>query len=142
MMLIDVPMKSPTLRAPAQRSIASGQRRKRSRITRSAGTASVIAGSIGLLASLSVAAADHRAGYGYEPTQSGPIGQKEYSPYLDIGYPQRVFWGDTHVHTAYSTDAGMLGNRLGPDEASALRAARRWSRAVVSAPASIRRRTR
>jgi hypothetical protein len=28
-----------------------------------------------------------------------------------------VFWGDTHVHTAYSTDAGMVGNRLGPEEA-------------------------
>jgi hypothetical protein len=61
--------------------------------------------------------AETRAGYGYEPTQSGHIGEKEYSPYLGIGYPQRVFWGDTHVHTSYSTDAGMIGNRLGPDEA-------------------------
>jgi hypothetical protein len=43
--------------------------------------------------------------------------RREYSPFLDRGYPQRVFWGDTHVHTAYSTDAGMIGNRLGPDEA-------------------------
>ena len=57
------------------------------------------------------------AGYGEEPTQSGHIGQKEYSPFLDIGYPQRVYWGDTHVHTSYSTDAGMIGNRLGPEEA-------------------------
>jgi hypothetical protein len=61
--------------------------------------------------------AETHAGYGYEPTQSGHIGEKEYSPYLGIGYPQRVFWGDTHVHTSYSTDAGMIGNRLGPDEA-------------------------
>ena len=45
------------------------------------------------------------------------IGKKEYCPNLDRGYPQRVFWGDTHVHTSYSTDAGMFGNRLGPDEA-------------------------
>lgn len=45
------------------------------------------------------------------------IGKKEFSPNLDRGYPQRVFWGDTHVHTSYSTDAGMFGNRLGPDEA-------------------------
>jgi hypothetical protein len=57
------------------------------------------------------------AGYGYEPTKGDHIGEKEYSPYLDIGYPQRVFWGDTHVHTSYSTDAGMIGNRLGPEDA-------------------------
>jgi hypothetical protein len=61
--------------------------------------------------------AGNYAGYGGEPTQSDHLGEKEYSPYLDIGYPQRVFWGDTHVHTSYSTDAGMIGNRLGPDEA-------------------------
>ncbi len=45
------------------------------------------------------------------------IGTKEYSPHLNRGYPQRVYWGDTHLHTSYSTDAGMIGNRLGPDEA-------------------------
>ena len=45
------------------------------------------------------------------------IGKREYSPHLDQGYPQRVFWGDTHLHTSYSTDAGMIGNRLGPDAA-------------------------
>jgi len=41
----------------------------------------------------------------------------EYSPYLEQNYPDRVYFGDTHVHTSYSTDAGMVGNRLGPDEA-------------------------
>jgi hypothetical protein len=41
----------------------------------------------------------------------------EYSPYLGYTYPDRVFFGDTHVHTSYSTDAGMIGNMLGPDEA-------------------------
>jgi hypothetical protein len=40
-----------------------------------------------------------------------------YSPYLDDAFPNRVFFGDTHVHTSYSADAGMIGNRLGPDEA-------------------------
>ena len=45
------------------------------------------------------------------------IGKQEYSPYLTKGYPDRVFFGDTHNHTSYSTDAGMLGNRLGPEEA-------------------------
>ena len=45
------------------------------------------------------------------------IDKKEYSPYLHQAQPNRVFWGDTHLHTSYSTDAGMVGNRLGPDEA-------------------------
>ena len=43
--------------------------------------------------------------------------KKEYSPYLNYNYPDRVYWGDTHVHTSYSTDAGLFGNRLGPEEA-------------------------
>ncbi|MGR8980824.1 MAG: DUF3604 domain-containing protein [Gammaproteobacteria bacterium] len=63
------------------------------------------------------AAAEPYAGYGEEPSKSGHIGEKEYGPYLDVGYPQRVYFGDTHNHTSFSTDAGMIGNRLGPDEA-------------------------
>ena len=45
------------------------------------------------------------------------IGTAEYSPYLDQGWPDRVYFGDTHLHSAFSTDAGMFGTRLGPDEA-------------------------
>ncbi|MEJ2122455.1 MAG: DUF3604 domain-containing protein [Alphaproteobacteria bacterium] len=45
------------------------------------------------------------------------VGKKQFSPYLNRTYPDRVFWGDTHLHTSYSTDAGMIGNFLGPDEA-------------------------
>ena len=32
-------------------------------------------------------------------------------------YPQRVFFGDTHLHTDLSLDAGAFGNRLGLDAA-------------------------
>jgi hypothetical protein len=42
---------------------------------------------------------------------------KSYSPYAGRGYPTQVFWGDTHLHTALSVDAGAFGNRLGLDEA-------------------------
>lgn len=48
---------------------------------------------------------------------SNSFGKAEYSPYLDQGFPDRVYFGDTHLHTSYSTDAGMVGNRLGPEEA-------------------------
>ncbi len=40
-----------------------------------------------------------------------------YSPYAQRAFPSQVFWGDTHVHTNISLDAGMFGNTLGPDEA-------------------------
>ena len=50
--------------------------------------------------------------------QNTASNQKEYSPYLDQNYPLRPLFGDTHLHTSYySTDAGLIGNRLGPDEA-------------------------
>ena len=32
-------------------------------------------------------------------------------------YPQQVFWGDTHLHTANSPDAFGFGTRLGPEDA-------------------------
>ncbi len=50
-------------------------------------------------------------------TSSASIDRPEYSPHLNRGYALRVFWGDTHLHTSYSTDAGMIGNYLGPDDA-------------------------
>ncbi len=45
------------------------------------------------------------------------LGQRHFSPFVDQSFPNRVFWGDTHLHTSYSTDAGMIGNVLDPDEA-------------------------
>ncbi len=43
--------------------------------------------------------------------------KKEYSPYADDHYPMNVYFGDTHLHTSWSTDAGMGGATLGPDAA-------------------------
>jgi len=40
-----------------------------------------------------------------------------YSPYADVDYPTDVFFGDTHVHTALSGDAGGAGTTLMPDDA-------------------------
>jgi Protein of unknown function (DUF3604) len=43
--------------------------------------------------------------------------ERNYSPAVGQNFPIRVFWGDTHLHTAYSTDAGMAGATVGLDEA-------------------------
>lgn len=40
-----------------------------------------------------------------------------YSPYAGRNFPTRPFFGDTHLHTAYSMDAGAFGAKLGPREA-------------------------
>jgi hypothetical protein len=40
-----------------------------------------------------------------------------YSPYAGRAYPTRPLFGDTHLHTAVSFDAGFFGCRLGPAEA-------------------------
>jgi len=49
--------------------------------------------------------------------QSSNTHAQEYSPYLDRNFPRRVYWGETHLHTTYSTDAGLFGTRLTPDAA-------------------------
>jgi len=51
-----------------------------------------------------------------------PEAEKIYSPYVertatDKNFAEGLFWGDTHLHTKYSTDAGMIGCKLGPEEA-------------------------
>jgi len=48
---------------------------------------------------------------------SGLYAGKAYSPYAERNFPDRVFWGDTHLHTGLSMDAGLFGARLGLDEA-------------------------
>jgi Protein of unknown function (DUF3604) len=43
--------------------------------------------------------------------------QRPYSPYAGRNFPTRPYFGDTHVHTSFSMDAGAFGARLGPKEA-------------------------
>lgn len=40
-----------------------------------------------------------------------------YSPYAGKTFPSQVYWGDTHLHTGNSFDAGAFGARLMPEDA-------------------------
>jgi len=51
------------------------------------------------------------------PEASFEAPAEEFSPFVDDYFPTRVLFGDTHLHTSWSGDAGMAGATLGPDEA-------------------------
>jgi hypothetical protein len=47
------------------------------------------------------------------PAQDAPPSSdkpRNYSPHPEKTFPNRVYFGDAHLHTSYSTDAGMGGN--------------------------------
>ena len=64
-----------------------------------------------------------------------------YSPYVDRDFPTRPFFGDTHLHTAASFDAGAFGARLTPRDAYRFA---RGEQVMASSgqPAKLGRRTR
>jgi hypothetical protein len=46
-----------------------------------------------------------------EETQAAQLTQldrEHYSPHLEKNYPQNLYWGETHLHTTYSTDSGLF----------------------------------
>jgi hypothetical protein len=40
---------------------------------------------------------------------------KAYSPWAERSFPSQVYWGETHLHTGLSLDAGLFGNTTGHD---------------------------
>ncbi len=79
--------------------------------------------SVVVVAAFACASAAHVASAQIPPPPDGAKGLvqkytgRSYSPYAERDFPSLVYWGDTHLHTSYSMDAGAFGNRLGLDEA-------------------------
>jgi hypothetical protein len=42
---------------------------------------------------------------------------KAYSPYAKRSFPSNVYWGETHLHTGYSLDAGLFGATTNHEDA-------------------------
>jgi hypothetical protein len=59
----------------------------------------------------------HGSMYGEERASSALDKQAEPSSHTDKKYPALPFFGDTHVHTSTSFDAGAFGTTLGPGDA-------------------------
>ncbi|WP_346907995.1 DUF3604 domain-containing protein [uncultured Roseibium sp.] len=70
-----------------------------------------------LIASLCVASPATAQIIPSKESLSGLYPGKAYSPYAQRSFPSQVFWGDTHLHTRLSADAGLFGNTLGLEEA-------------------------
>jgi hypothetical protein len=49
-----------------------------------------------------------------EDTLKGIQTKRPYSPYAGRNFPTRPYWGDTHLHTSFSMDAGAFGARVDP----------------------------
>ena len=52
-----------------------------------------------------------------EKAKLGFTTKPAYSPYVGRNFPTRPYFGDTHLHTAFSMDAGAFGARLNPRDA-------------------------
>ncbi len=71
-----------------------------------------------LLLGAVVAAAQTEGGMQVDEEQlSDIISDKPYSPFAGRTFPSRPLWGDSHLHTSSSFDAGGFGNRLPPSVA-------------------------
>ena len=80
-------------------------------MTRSKTAPMIVLACLASLASAQAPMPSKKALEGVYPTR------QHYSPYAGRNFPTQVFWGDTHLHTNLSMDAGAFGARLGPADA-------------------------
>jgi hypothetical protein len=64
-----------------------------------------------------LALAQHDAGMPQIEDIEGLYPGKAYSPYAQRSFPSHVYWGETHLHTGLSLDAGLFGNTTGHETA-------------------------
>ena len=69
------------------------------------------------LLSPGLALAQHDAGIPQIEDIEGLYPGKAYSPYAQRSFPSQVYWGETHLHTGLSLDAGLFGNTTGHETA-------------------------
>lgn len=72
---------------------------------------------IALLTLVAPVAVAQDAGYHDPAAVEKAFPKKPYSPYAGRDFPTRPLFGDTHLHTSYSMDAGAAGARLTPSDA-------------------------
>jgi hypothetical protein len=72
---------------------------------------------IGMCTLIVLPAAAQDAGTVSKASLSSAYTGKAYSPYAHRNFPERPLWGDSHLHTNLSMDAGLFGNRVPPSEA-------------------------
>ncbi|MGB3564005.1 MAG: DUF3604 domain-containing protein [Thermoanaerobaculia bacterium] len=76
-----------------------------------------VVGIASLVLSLPAVSLAQDAGTVNEEALEAAFKERPYSPYAGGAVPNRVFWGDTHLHTSFSMDAGAFGARLDPNDA-------------------------
>ena len=64
-----------------------------------------------------LALAQHDAGIPQVEDIEGLYPGRAYSPYAQRSFPSQVYWGETHLHTGLSLDAGVFGNTTGHETA-------------------------
>ncbi|MGZ8429872.1 MAG: DUF3604 domain-containing protein, partial [Candidatus Deferrimicrobiaceae bacterium] len=85
-------------------------------MTRNAARSAVVAVLVALV--LALPALAHDAGMlDKESAEKAFPSKPGYSPYAGRNFPTRPLFGDTHLHTGFSFDAGAFGARLTPRDA-------------------------
>ena len=64
-----------------------------------------------------IASGQHDAGIPSVEVLSDLYPGKAYSPWAERSFPSQVYWGETHLHTGLSLDAGLFGNTTGHETA-------------------------